>query len=214
MMSVLHISEDKHRYRIINSLIAVMGSPWRLTLFMLVTVAVSMLYTVLLPFAYTQRVELANWDYLTLGMLIWAVLLGIGMSLVVSIQIYAMRKIVVRRAAAGSLSGAALVASLLPSFLCCTPVIPTLLAFIGVGGMSLYDTTGALQHFFATNQTWFLGGSAALLVLSIWWGLHRITTADCLTGADCSLDIDDMDEQAVSNTMESNNDTVTTGFKG
>ena len=165
----------------------VLGSPGRMVGFVVVAVVIAFVYTILLPFSYTQRVEFANWDYLSAGLLIWSILLGLGMSLVLSVQVYAMRRIAAGRTAAGSLSGFALVASLLPSFLCCTPIIPTVLAFVGVTGMSLYDTTGTLQHVFAVYQTEFLAGSLILLALSSWWGLHRLATAACLSDVGCVL---------------------------
>ena len=64
----------------------------------------------------------------------------------------------------------AFVASLLASFLCCTPIVPSLLAFIGISGMGLYTTTGTLQHFFAVHQSELLAASLVLLAAMCWWG--------------------------------------------
>ncbi|MGC8511936.1 MAG: hypothetical protein ACP5P1_02710 [Acidimicrobiales bacterium] len=166
----------------------VLGSPGRLAGFAGMTVVVALLYTILLPFDYTQRFELANWDYLNVGLVVWAVVLGAGMALVASVQVYAMRRVVRARAAAGTAGGLAFVASLLPSFLCCTPIIPSLLAFVGVSGVGLYDTTGALQHFFAVHQSEFLAASLAVLVFAGWWGLRKVATAACLSEGGCEAD--------------------------
>lgn len=184
-----------------GSLRMVLGSRGRLAGFLAGAAAVSFGYTVLLPFDYTQRLELANWGYLTPALGLWAVLLGSALSLVVSIQVHATRLVLAARPVApssgartreeetsgvaagstGALAGAAaFVASLLPSFLCCTPIVPTLLAFVGVTGVGLYDTTGTLQHFFAVHQVEFLTGSLGLLVFTGWWGLRKVSTAACL----------------------------------
>ncbi len=166
----------------------VLGSPGRLAGFVAVAAAVALLYTILLPFDYTQRFELANWHYLDAYLLTWAMVLGAGMGLVVSVQVYAMRRIARARAAAGTAGGVAFVASLAPSFLCCTPIIPTVLAFVGVSGVGLYGTTGTLQHFFAVHQTEFLAASLVLLALTGWWGLRKVATAACLSEDGCDID--------------------------
>jgi hypothetical protein len=155
--------------------------------FVLVALGVVFLYTLLLPFDFTQRLEFANWNYLDASLVVWSVVLGLAMSLVVVIQVYATRRVVEAKVASGAASGLALVVSLLPSFLCCTPVVPTLLAFVGVSGLGLYTTTGSIQHVFAAYQTGFLAGSLVLLVLMAWWGLSKIAKATCLCEEGCEL---------------------------
>ncbi|MHB1486595.1 MAG: hypothetical protein ACYCS7_09955 [Acidimicrobiales bacterium] len=172
------------------AVVEVLGSPGRLAGFVVVAAGVGLLYSILLPFDYTQRFELANWHYLSAYLLAWTVVLGLGMGLVVSVQVYAMRRIAAARATSGAAGGLAFVASLLPSFLCCTPIIPTLLAFVGVSGVGLYGTTGTLQHFFAVHQTEFLAASATLLAATGWWGLHKIANATCLSDEGCVVDED------------------------
>lgn len=162
----------------------VLGSPGRKAGFVVVAAAVSLLYTILLPFGYTQQFGLANWHYLDPYLGVWSVVLGGAMGFVLMVQVYAMRRVAAARA--DGRSGLAFVASLLPGFLCCTPIIPTLLAFIGVSGASLYTTTGTLAHFFATQQTDFLAATLALLVLTGLWGLRRVAAADCLSEVGCS----------------------------
>ncbi|MCL4422469.1 MAG: hypothetical protein M1115_04760 [Actinobacteria bacterium] len=182
---------------------------WRLA-FVVVTVVVALAYTLLLPFDFTQRLELANWDYLTSYQATWSVLLGLGMALVLVVQVHAMRKVTKAKASAGAVGGASFVISLLPSFLCCTPFVPTVLAFVGLSGFSLYSTTGSVQHFFAVHQTEFLAGSFALLLLSAIWGLHKVATASCISKDGCGLtaggdrscqanagDLDELNIQAV-----------------
>jgi hypothetical protein len=160
----------------------VLGSPARRAGFAVAAAAVTLLYTILLPFDYTQRFGLANWHYLNAGLLAWSVALGAGMALVLSVQAYAMRRAAAARVRAGAAGGAAFAVSLMSSFLCCTPVIPTVLAFAGVSGAGLYAATGSLQHFFAVSQAWLLAGSLALLAASGWQGLRKVARAACLSG--------------------------------
>jgi len=172
------------------ALFEVLGSPGRAVGFVAVSAAVGLLYSILLPFNYTQRFELANWHYLDGSLLAWAVALGVGMGLVVSVQAYSMRRVAEARSAAGTAGGLAFLASVAPSFLCCTPIIPSLLAFVGVSGVSLYSTTGTLQHFFAIHQSELLAASLALLALTGWWSLRKLARADCLSSQGCAVDAD------------------------
>lgn len=155
-------------------------------LLVILAAAISFLYTILLPFDFTQRLSFANWHYLTPYLFGWSVFIGLGMALVIVLQVHAMR--VIGSSKSWTLGGFAFIGSILSSFLCCTPIIPTLLAFIGMSAVSVYGTTGALQHFFATNQTELLSGSAVLLAISVCWALRSIARADCLSEAGCIND--------------------------
>jgi len=170
------------------SLAEVLGTPGRRLGFVLVAAGVGLLYTILLPFDYTQRLELANWGYLNAYLVAWSILLGLAMGLVVIVQVYAMRRVAAARASAGATGGLAFVVSLLTSCLCCTPFVAPFLAFIGVSGVGLYSATGALQHFFAVHQTEFFASSLALLGATAWWGLRKVGRAACLSGKGCGVD--------------------------
>jgi hypothetical protein len=169
------------RPSVVSTLVDVLATPWRGLAFAVTAAAVTFLYTILLPFAFTQRFGLGNWRYLNGPSLAWSLILGMGMALVLMTQVHAAREVTAARS--GALGGVAFVTSLLPSFLCCTPIIPTLLTFVGFSAVSVYGLTGGLQHFFATHETEFLVGSVALLLLSAWWSLRSIAGAACLAGA-------------------------------
>ncbi len=188
MTSAQPLALMARRARAPRAVAEVLGTPWRIAGFLGSAAVVAFFYTLLLPFNYTQRFELANWGYLNAYLVTWAVVLGLAMGLVLSIQVYAMRKVVAARTASGAAGGVAFVASLLPSFLCCTPIVPSVLAFVGVSGVGLYTTTGALQHFFAVHQTEFLFASLALLVLMCWWGLRKVVLSECLCDDGCALE--------------------------
>ncbi|TCO59286.1 hypothetical protein [Actinocrispum wychmicini] len=175
--------EDTRR-SVLATATEVLTSPGRLVGFAVAAVVTGVAYTILLPFGYTQRFSTANWAYLTPAMIAWSVILGLGMAFVLVVQIYAIRQVAAGRSAvtAGWL---AVLGSLLPSLLCCSPVLPTLLAFVGLSTAQVYGTTGAWQYFFATHQTEFLAGSLAVLVATAWWGLRRIARSTCLSAQGC-----------------------------
>ena len=188
MAVVIAITNAVARARAPRALAEVLGTPGRIAGFLVASGVVAFFYTLLLPFEYTQRFELANWDYLNARLLTWAIVLGVAMGLVLSVQVYAMRRIAAARAASGAAGGVAFVASLLPSFLCCTPIVPSVLAFVGVSGVGLYTTTGALQHFFAVHQTGFLSASLVLLAGMCWWGLRKVARSGCFTEEGCAVE--------------------------
>ena len=173
------------------------STPWwlrslatdRLTqvLFVMLAAGITVGYTILLPFASTQRLTTANWQFLTGRLLGFAIALGVGMAFVLTVQVYALRRAaaVKRAATGGAVSGVAMIVSLLPTFLCCTPIIPTLLATAGLSTVSVYTTTGSLQHFFAIHETAFFLTSLTLLAATGWWSVHRLA-ATCLGDTGCA----------------------------
>ena len=158
--------------------------------FLATGLVVVLLYSLLLPFDYTQRFSFANWQYLDTRLIAWSIVLGVGMSIVIVLQIHAMRRIAAARTRTGAVGGLAFVGSVLPSLLCCTPVIPTVLAFVGFSTVSVYGTTGTLQHFFATHQTEFFVGSLVLMALTASWSVHWICRTTCLAG-DCDVEAEE-----------------------
>ncbi|MGH3279287.1 MAG: hypothetical protein ACRDNW_09130, partial [Trebonia sp.] len=165
----------------------VLGTPGRVAAFLAVAGVAASGYTLLLPFAQTQRLSFGNWGHLTGSQLAWAIPLSLGMALVVIVQAHAMRKVAAARAATTSAGGLAVVVSLLPTLLCCTPVVPSLLAFAGVSGLGLDETTGSVQYFFAAHETGFLAAGLALLAVTSWWGLRKVARAACLSGDGCAV---------------------------
>ncbi len=169
--------------RLVQAAGQVVSSRSRILALVVIGVGVSALYSLLLPFSYTQRFGLANLSYLNPVLALWSVLLGFGFGFLLMIQIHAMRAVSAGRPVRGG--GLAAVISLLPSFLCCTPIVPTLLTFVGLSGASLYSTTGSVQHFFATEQNPLLLASLLLIVAVCGWSLHRLAQSTCLQEAGC-----------------------------
>ncbi|WP_276961960.1 hypothetical protein [Ferrimicrobium acidiphilum] len=167
----------KQFYQIRDTIAFVSQSPARRFSWIGLATMFALAYSLLLPFDFTQQIAFSNWAYLDPYIVGWSITLGAVMSLVVMVQITAMRDVV--SAGSRSLTGIAFIASLVPSFLCCTPIVPTLLALVGFSSLGLYNATGGIQHFFATQQTLFLSASLAVLLISLWWSAHRFCHASC-----------------------------------
>jgi len=181
-------SVDAHRSTragVLSTGVAVLASRGRLAGLVVTAAVVTLAYTILLPFDITQRFSLANWHYLNASLIAWSVALGLGMAYVFVVQVHAIRQIATRRSSV-TVGGVAFLGSLLPSLLCCSPVLPTLFAFVGLSTAQLYGTTGAWQYFFAVHQTAFLAGSLVVLAVTAWWGLRRIANSTCAGDQGCA----------------------------
>ncbi len=145
-------------------------------------------YSILLPFNFTQRISLANWRYLDARYLTFTAVFAVGIAWLVTLQVHAMRR-VARDApgaaaagdgARGLLSAAA---ALLPSFLCCSPVVPSLVGLLGLSAATQLRAVGAVQFFFAREQDLLLVGASTLLIGSAVWSTRQLAHARCLDGA-------------------------------
>jgi len=147
-------------------------------------------YSLLLPFAFTQRIAFANWHYLDARYLGFSVAFALGVAWLITLQVHAVRRLVRDSAGAGGRTGplgaAAAVLSVLPSLLCCSPILPTLVGLIGLSASARLSTTVELQHFFATRENLLLFAALALLAASGLWSMRKLARASCLASECCA----------------------------
>jgi|BEDMetMinimDraft_2_1075160.scaffolds.fasta_scaffold19718_2 hypothetical protein len=157
----------------------VFGEPAGRWAFAAAGAAATLAYSLLLPFAYTQRLGLANWRFLDGRLLAFALGFGLVLGWIAALQVVAARRVHdLAGPRAGGVLGAVAV-GLLPNLLCCTPVIPTLLALAGTSALGVYSRSGVWQSFFARHETAFLGASLALLTALALWSGRRVAEAAC-----------------------------------
>ena len=124
------------------------------------------LYAFTLPAVYTGGViGLISLRYLNGQLLFFSVALAALLSLALTLNIYAIRESV-RRAGRGLTVGA-LASSLLPASVCCTPLVPTLLALAGASTPQIFGVTGRIQGLFATYEPQILALALVLLAFSL-----------------------------------------------
>lgn len=150
------------------------------------TVAITAAYRLTLPFAFTQRLSLRNWQFLTPRLLGFAMALGIRMAFLLTVQVHAFRRAAAARRASGdkALSGFALVVSLLPTFLCCTPVIPAVLATFRHQRLQ-HDPLAAAVLRDPPDRVHRCQPRPSRL--TAWRSLRRVARADCLSDTGCEL---------------------------
>lgn len=124
----------------------------------------------------------ANITLLSGPLLVFAVVLALALAAVVTLQIFALRQAAAARRAAGGrtvLGGLGFIASLVPS-LCCSPVLPAVLAVFGVGASGATATMKTIAPYKFAVLTAIL----LLFALTGWWTLRR-TAAQNPTGDEC-----------------------------
>ncbi len=152
------------------STVAATGLVMRESAYRVLTVGLFVLllpvYLFTLPAVYTGGVVgLISLRYLTAELVFFSVALAGFLSLTLSLNIYAFRASIRGRGAGLSLG--AMVASLLPTSVCCTSLVPSLLAVLGASTPQIFGLTGRIQGFFATYETAFLGGALLLVLVSL-----------------------------------------------
>ena len=139
--------------------------PYRYLALGLFTLALTV-YVFTLPGAYTGGViGLISLRYLTAELLFFAIALSVLLSLALTLNIYAFRASLRQRGS--GLTFGAVIASLLPAGICCTPLVPTLLAILGASTPQIFGLTGRIQGVFATYEPLFLSFALILLLLSL-----------------------------------------------
>lgn len=133
-------------------------------------------YLILLPAERLGGLSIAALQFLTFWLAAAALLLGYGFAVTLAMNVAAAGGNAGARKGSGALGLGGLVASLLPSSLCCTPVIPLALAAVGVSAPAMFRTTGRYQAFFAVHSGIFIGGSVLAVLLAMWFAAYNLTT--------------------------------------
>ncbi|TAM57670.1 hypothetical protein EPN52_12510 [bacterium] len=139
-------------------------------------------YLIALPAGSFGALRPGALHFLTPPLAVSAALLGYGFALTLTLNINARPGNAGAPRRSGLLGLGGLFASLLPSSLCCTPVIPLVLAAIGVSAPAIFRTSGKFQAFFAIHADAFIAGSVILVLLSVWFAAYNLTTP-CAVGA-------------------------------
>ncbi len=133
------------------------------SLFLALSGSISVLYMFLLPsLPYGALVPYAI-DFITPIQVAFSLIFGVLISLVVTLNVYAFR---IRASSVKAITAGSVLASLVNG-LCCTPLIPSLIAMTGVSTPVLYAISPRIQAFFEFNYQYFYALSVILLLVSI-----------------------------------------------
>ncbi len=123
-------------------------------------------YLLTLPAAYTGGIiGLVSARYLNAELVFFSLVLAALLSLVLTLNLYAFRTSL-RRQGVG-LSATGVLASLVPSSLCCTSLVPSLLAAVGASTPQIFRVTGLIQGTVARYESLFLIVALLLVLVSL-----------------------------------------------
>ncbi len=146
------------------------------------------IYLLTLPATYTGGViGLVSLRYLTADLFVFSLVLAVLLSLVLTLNLYAFRTSL-RRQGVG-LSATGVLASLVPSSLCCTSLVPSLLAAVGASTPQIFSVTGLIQGTIARYEVAFSGVALVLLLVSLHLAARNILSSCSLPergGSDAS----------------------------
>jgi len=149
------------------------GAPFYRFLALAIFAAAAGLYAFTLPAVYTGGViGLISLRYLNAELLFFSLALAAAVSLALTLNIYAYRNYSSRRSS-GVTVGAAL-SSIVPASLCCTPLLPALLALFGATTPQIFGINGRVQGFIASYETPILIFALLLLLYAIRLGAKII----------------------------------------
>jgi len=131
--------------------------------FLFLSVAISSLYIVLLPSLPLGSLNLQVVRFITPLQPAFAIIFGFLLSLVILFNVYSAKYRVngVKAITVGSILASAV------NGLCCTPVIPSLIAIFGASSTVVFEYAPPIQAFFERDYPYFYLLSAMLLLFSL-----------------------------------------------
>lgn len=128
-------------------------------------VPLTFIYLILLPSLPLGRVTLEALSYITPIEFVFSVLMGSTLSLVVVMNVYALRTS--RKACSRKAVALSIFAGIVPNSLCCTTVVPTLIGFLALSTNVLFTVSPAIQSFLVRYAILFYATSFLSLLYSL-----------------------------------------------
>jgi len=146
-----------------NTLGIVLNEKWYRVAFLLLSAVVSVFYLFLLPSLPFGTLTPSAISFIKPLQVAFAFVFGILLALVIVLNAYSFK---IRAAGTKGLTLGSILASLVNG-LCCTPLIPTLLALFGASTPVLFEYSPRIQAFFEFNYQYFYLISAFTLLASV-----------------------------------------------
>ncbi len=123
-------------------------------------------YLVTLPATYTGgAIGLVSLRFLNGGLAAFSMVLALLLSLAITLNVYAFRASLHQRGA--TLSVGAVLASLVPTSVCCTSLVPSVLAALGASTPQIFGLSGRIQGSVTRAEPFILALSMLLLLLAV-----------------------------------------------
>ena len=130
------------------------------------------IYLVLLPSLPNGTINPMFIEFITPIQIIFSFLFGVMIGLMITLGIYA-AKLKIRSPKGGPVAGVLI--SALVNALCCTPIVPSILAFLGASTPILFAYSPHIQAFFEQNYTDFYILSLLIFLVSFHYTAKNIS---------------------------------------
>jgi hypothetical protein len=128
--------------------------------------AAAVLYAFTLPAANTGGViGLISLQYLNPELLFFSLTLAAALSLALTLNVYAFRVAATRRGEGVTLG--AILSTLVAPSICCSPLVPTLLALFGASTPQIFGLTGRIQGFVSDYELHILTVALVLMIYAV-----------------------------------------------
>jgi len=136
--------------------------------FVLLALIITSIYIILLPSLPNGTVSLTFVRFATPFQIVFSIIFGVLLGLIIVLNLYT-RKVQKtsksKNISNGTVTGA--IAATFVNLLCCTPIIPSIIALFGGSTPLLFNLSAPLEAFFENNYVYFYLISAVLLVVSV-----------------------------------------------
>lgn len=148
-----------------------------LIIILVVGIIIAFLYLLLINSKYTQQISLQNFNYVNLLEIFIAVVLGLSIGLTVSIQVASIR-ILAKSSHLTNLPFFSMIAAILPSLACCSPLLGTLFATLGLGSLFGLSST-RIQYLSGRYSVIISLVATGVAVVSALYALKKFKSSTC-----------------------------------
>jgi hypothetical protein len=142
-----------------------------------VAVFVGFLFLLLITSKYSQRISLSNMTYVSLGDVVFALIIGLAIGTTVVVEIASISKVVKSTKTSG-LSFFALIVAVVPSLVCCSPLLASIFGLLGVSSIMGLSAT-KFQYFAARYSVEIQLFAALIAVIAAIFALKNYANQCC-----------------------------------
>lgn len=110
------------------------------------------MYSFTLPAIYTGgRIGIVSIRLITVPLAIYSFVMAMLVSLIIPFTVYSIKS---KGKTKKGIASGGVVGSIIPSLLCCSPILPSIAAIFGAASPAVFRISGAIQGFIATYETY------------------------------------------------------------
>lgn len=151
-----------------NAIRAILNDRLYALLMISLSIIITVIYLILLPSLPNGTISPKFIRFITPLQVIFSIIFGTLLALIIVLNLYFRRvRKVLKSGSAASNTTVTAVASTFVNLLCCTPILPSIIALFGASTPLIFNLSVPVEAFFENNYIYFYFMSAILFVVSI-----------------------------------------------